>query len=85
MLRRFEARESAYTDEQVDLREGLTRRTISHDAATGTVRDSAVIDLTDSGRVALSRIEPIGLVAGSGLRADFEIQAADPLSARGPG
>jgi predicted acyl esterase len=82
-LRTFAPAESAYVDAQTDLLEGTTRRTISHDTATEITRHETVVDLTESGRPALSRIEPIGLTVGSGQKEIFEIAADDPLSARG--
>ena len=82
-LRAFAAPESAYTDSQVDLRVGETQRQATHDPVSGITRHSTRVDMTEAGRMALSRIEPIGLTVGSGMTENFTIHHADPLSARG--
>jgi uncharacterized protein len=82
-LRAFAPPEAAYTDPQIELEAPDALRTMTYDPDNGSARLDTRLDLTETGAVALSQIEPIDLIVGSGMHESFEILDSDPLSAHG--
>ena len=81
-LRPFGPAEGAAGPEVVDLQPGGTRRSAGRDPATGAVVLRVVHDLDEAGEPCLSRIEPIDLEVGYGVRVEHAVLPGDPLSAR---
>ncbi len=80
-LRPFERPESAEPSEEVDIHSfGVTRR-IDRDRATGETVYTVSVDATETGDIALYRLESIDLEAGHAVEEHFRISETDPLSA----
>jgi putative CocE/NonD family hydrolase len=74
--------ETAPAPEVVDLHPGGVRRSLSLDPHSGETRLDVALDLDTEGRPGLSRIEPIDLDVGYGIRQRLAVHARDPLAAR---
>jgi len=65
-----------------DLHESVIRRTTESDPATGETAYRVVSDATETGDVALSFLDEIGLEFGHAVFEEYRIREDDPLSAR---
>ncbi len=81
-LRPFERPEGAAPPLSTDVEPGRTVRTIEKDVITGETSYRTALDVTESGDVALTRIEAIDLEVGHSIAERFSIRDDDPLSAR---
>jgi hypothetical protein len=64
------------------LQPGGVRRSLSLDPQSGETRLDVAVDLDEAGVPSLSRIEPIDLDVGYGIRHRFAVHPSDPLAAR---
>lgn len=75
--------ESGPEAETVDLHVHETLRAVTRDPETGSTVTTLTSGFRDDGDPAMTRIVPLDLEIGHGIREQFRIAADDPLSARG--